>query len=131
MKPKKKKWKTEQARNRVYKGDSTELSFPTTQLGGSSDSVNSKSESSHTEVARMSMAHCLDVVKGSSHVFLQLQVHFFLFPHESLNVLHPLEVTHCHSSCVCVDIWKYNHSFLRQNLPKPNRLGFLFSEFQG
>lgn len=122
----KQKNRGKQRKKQSIRGDSIESSFPTTQLGGSSNSVNSESESSHTEVAGMSMAHCLDVVKGSSHVLLQLQVHFFLFPHEPLYVLHPLKVTHCHSSCICVYIWKYNHSFLRQNLPKPNRLGLEF-----
>lgn len=104
MKPKRKKKQRIETEYRW--GNPIELSFPTTQLGGSSDTANSKGESTHTEVAGVSMAHCLDVVKGSSHVLLQLQVHFLLFPHEPLNVLHPLKVTHRHSSCVCVYIWK-------------------------
>lgn len=50
--------KKKQGKNRVNEGkDPIELSFPTTQLGGSSDAVNSEGESSHTEVAGMSMAH--------------------------------------------------------------------------
>src|SRR5882757_8354778 len=52
---------------------------------------------------------------------LQSLVHFFLAPEKSLAVLHPLEITHCHSAGVGQDVGNDEDAFAVNDLIRQRR----------
>lgn len=81
-------------RDSCPKGDSlifiqiaTLLGFPTPKDGCPGNTINSKGECSHAQIAIVGSAHLLHIFEPSGHVRPQFIVYFLLIPHETLNVL--------------------------------------------
>lgn len=61
--------------------------FPAPQQSSMHNPVHPKSKGTHSQVAVMNLAHCLNVKESTHHVPLKLTINLLFFPHESLNVL--------------------------------------------